>query len=450
MSNGMSPDPAGAPRTLIGRHVITVGRASPMSRTLGEVTNRTATCPSPVRGAAALFAGLALGVALLAGCSSEGASTDCGLDQCTVTFDRGVEGKCQHPRRGGQVRRRRRRPGHRRGGRRAALADHRPAGRRGRRPARSPSTASPTTQVFASSIGLDGSPGRTFENADGSGHIEPPCHPSSVRRATASRAANSPRARAPRPSRLHRLRDRPPAVRLVGAADRVRQARPTRATSPARCGRSPSSRWASSWSSRSAIGLVAMAIWQLLRGAHRPHRRAGQGAGIRTDRLGRPHDRLRLLRRTPPSRSSRATPRLDRRQPAEDDRRPAGQHRRPLAVGLAGLAVAALGIGLVIYGVMKKFERHLKTGADVAVDPQALPPAGHGRLLRQGRGVRHRRPAVRRRRRQLRPGEGPWPGRGARTRCATSRTAPILLTLIALGIAAFGVFCFVQSKYRKV
>jgi len=36
-------------------------------------------------------AGLALGVALLAGCSSEGASTDCGLDACTVTFDRGVE-----------------------------------------------------------------------------------------------------------------------------------------------------------------------------------------------------------------------------------------------------------------------------------------------------------------------------------------------------------------------
>jgi hypothetical protein len=38
-------------------------------------------------------AALALGAALLGGCSSsEGASTDCGLDQCTVTFDRGVEG----------------------------------------------------------------------------------------------------------------------------------------------------------------------------------------------------------------------------------------------------------------------------------------------------------------------------------------------------------------------
>ncbi|WP_433533462.1 hypothetical protein ACQPYA_10860 [Micromonospora sp. CA-263727] len=39
-----------------------------------------------------LLAGLALGAALLAGCSSsEGASTNCGLDACTVTFDRGVE-----------------------------------------------------------------------------------------------------------------------------------------------------------------------------------------------------------------------------------------------------------------------------------------------------------------------------------------------------------------------
>ncbi|WP_329109207.1 hypothetical protein OG792_10855 [Micromonospora sp. NBC_01699] len=44
-----------------------------------------------VRRTAGLAAGLALGAALLAGCSSEGASTDCGIDQCTVTFDRGVE-----------------------------------------------------------------------------------------------------------------------------------------------------------------------------------------------------------------------------------------------------------------------------------------------------------------------------------------------------------------------
>ena len=64
----------------------------PSSRTLGRVTNRRVSpSPTPLRRAAGLFAGLALGVALLSGCGSEGASTDCGLDACTVTFDRGVE-----------------------------------------------------------------------------------------------------------------------------------------------------------------------------------------------------------------------------------------------------------------------------------------------------------------------------------------------------------------------
>ncbi|MEU7653021.1 hypothetical protein AB0C50_13450 [Micromonospora taraxaci] len=47
----------------------------------------------PVRRAAGLFAGLALGLAVLAGCSSQGASTDCGLDACTVTFERGVDAR---------------------------------------------------------------------------------------------------------------------------------------------------------------------------------------------------------------------------------------------------------------------------------------------------------------------------------------------------------------------
>ncbi|MEV4489387.1 hypothetical protein AB0K04_04635 [Micromonospora coxensis] len=58
------------------------------------MTTRTGSSPlSPTRRAAGLFAALALGAALLAGCSSEGASTDCGLDACTVTFDRGVDAK---------------------------------------------------------------------------------------------------------------------------------------------------------------------------------------------------------------------------------------------------------------------------------------------------------------------------------------------------------------------
>ena len=50
---------------------------------------------TPARRAAALAVGLALGVAVLGGCSSEGASTDCGLDACTVTFERGVDAKAE-------------------------------------------------------------------------------------------------------------------------------------------------------------------------------------------------------------------------------------------------------------------------------------------------------------------------------------------------------------------
>ncbi|MFY1671825.1 hypothetical protein ACN27G_17910 [Plantactinospora sp. WMMB334] len=46
-----------------------------------------------VRRAAGLLTALALGTAVLAGCNSEGASTECGLDACTVTFDRGVDAR---------------------------------------------------------------------------------------------------------------------------------------------------------------------------------------------------------------------------------------------------------------------------------------------------------------------------------------------------------------------
>ncbi|ROT33240.1 hypothetical protein [Micromonospora sp. HM5-17] len=46
-----------------------------------------------VRRVAGLLAGLALGAAVLTGCSSENATTDCGLDSCTVTFNRGVDAR---------------------------------------------------------------------------------------------------------------------------------------------------------------------------------------------------------------------------------------------------------------------------------------------------------------------------------------------------------------------
>lgn len=49
--------------------------------------------PPVARRAATVSAGLAIGLGVLAGCSSDGASTDCGVDACTVTFDRGADAK---------------------------------------------------------------------------------------------------------------------------------------------------------------------------------------------------------------------------------------------------------------------------------------------------------------------------------------------------------------------
>ncbi|WP_460806513.1 hypothetical protein [Micromonospora zhanjiangensis] len=40
---------------------------------------------------AGVVAALALAATVLAGCSGEGASTDCGLDACKVTFDRNLD-----------------------------------------------------------------------------------------------------------------------------------------------------------------------------------------------------------------------------------------------------------------------------------------------------------------------------------------------------------------------
>ena len=113
--------------------------------------------------------------------------------------------------------------------------------------------------------------------------------------------------------------------------------------------------------------------------------------------------------------------------------------------------VARIGIGLVVYGLKKKFEKHLNTGADEpegahdrragsawpVTPPRASRTAIAG-VLRHGRRrerTTRRRPAV-------------WT-----PRCKTlreQRYGPGCWRLVALGIAAFGVYCFFQARYRKV
>ncbi|MEV0608594.1 DUF1206 domain-containing protein [Polymorphospora rubra] len=118
-------------------------------------------------------------------------------------------------------------------------------------------------------------------------------------------------------------------------------------------------------------------------------------------------------------------------------------------VGLAGLVLAGVGVGLVVYGVIKRFEKHLHTGRmspRVRKLTQRLGVAGYSAkgAVYAVAGVLIVTAAVT---------YDPDKSRGLDGALHALREQPfgtVLLALMALGIAAFGVFCFVQAKYRKV
>lgn len=66
-------------------------RAFELFRTLRRMTTRQAIQSKTASRAARLLAVLTLAAALITGCSSEGADTDCGLNACTVTFEVGAD-----------------------------------------------------------------------------------------------------------------------------------------------------------------------------------------------------------------------------------------------------------------------------------------------------------------------------------------------------------------------
>jgi hypothetical protein len=115
-------------------------------------------------------------------------------------------------------------------------------------------------------------------------------------------------------------------------------------------------------------------------------------------------------------------------------------------VGLAGLVLAGIGVGMAIYGIKKKFMKRLKTGEMNARTTQLARRLGNASrgaafavtgLLVVLAAVNY----------------DPEQARGLDAALRTLRDqafGAILLALIALGIAAFGVYCFLQARYRKV
>jgi len=118
-------------------------------------------------------------------------------------------------------------------------------------------------------------------------------------------------------------------------------------------------------------------------------------------------------------------------------------------VGLAGLVLAAVGVGMVVYGLRKKFEKNLMTGAMTARTRSLACRLGMFGYAARGAvfavaGLLVVVAAVR---------YDPERARGLDAALRTLRDrsyGPVLLTVMALGIAAFGVYCLLQSRYRRV
>jgi hypothetical protein len=118
-------------------------------------------------------------------------------------------------------------------------------------------------------------------------------------------------------------------------------------------------------------------------------------------------------------------------------------------VGLIGVVVAAVGVGLVVYGYLKKFEKHLhmsRMSAKVRKLTQRLGVAGYA-----AKGVSYAIAGV-----LLVVAAVTYDPNKARGLDGALRTlaqqsyGTWLLALVALGIAAYGAFCFIQARYRKV
>ncbi|MFC0005380.1 DUF1206 domain-containing protein [Micromonospora siamensis] len=197
-----------------------------------------------------------------------------------------------------------------------------------------------------------------------------------------------------------------------------------------------------------AVGLIAMAIWQLFE-AILGHRSA-QGKERLVERITSVVRTIVFgwLAYTAIKVVQDASANASDRQQALSEKLMASTGGRWL-VGLAGLVLAAVGIGMVIYGIKKKFLRNLKTEQ---MSPKALSLtrrlgmagyAARGTVFAIA-GILVVTAAVK---------YDPEKARGLDAALRTLRDqsyGPVLLVLMALGIAAFGVYCFVQSRYRKV
>ena len=118
-------------------------------------------------------------------------------------------------------------------------------------------------------------------------------------------------------------------------------------------------------------------------------------------------------------------------------------------VAVAGLAVLAIGIGLAVYGAKRMFEKRLMLIRMRPATRQAARRLGQAGYIAKGVafaivGLLLVDAAAT---------DNPAKSRGLDAALRTLVAQPFgkfLLLLVAIGFAAFGIYCFFQSRYRKV
>ncbi|MFJ6197704.1 DUF1206 domain-containing protein [Micromonospora sp. NPDC092111] len=197
-----------------------------------------------------------------------------------------------------------------------------------------------------------------------------------------------------------------------------------------------------------AVGLVAMAVWQALEAAVGHH--AQQGRERLFERIASVVRTVVFLwlAWTAVQVVQDASANSADQQEQFSEKLMASSGGRWL-VALAGLVLAAVGIGMMIYGYKKKFERNLKTGEMSPRTRTLARRLGLAGYLARGAvfavaGLLVVVAAI---------NYDPEKARGLDAALRTLRDqpyGPFILALMALGIAAFGVYCFLQSRYRRV
>jgi hypothetical protein len=196
------------------------------------------------------------------------------------------------------------------------------------------------------------------------------------------------------------------------------------------------------------IGLTAMTLWQLLLAA----------VGHQSERgKARTFERIASLARAVVYAALAWTAYkvvvgVPTSSAQQQERATAGVMAHPFGqvlVGIVGLGVLALGVGMAIYGFKRRFERKLmmyRMNGAVRQSARRLGQAGYiakgvafaivGLLLADA-ALTH----------------NPARSRGLDAALRTLIAQPLgrwLLLLVAVGFAAFGIYCFFQSRYRKV